>query len=130
MEISGISSFLRNRRLGSYFDASFGVNLYSPSKVAVKEEVEKKIKSDAYGDDDGVGAVLISWIRIVVCFVTMMFTTFIWALIMLVLLPWPYQRIRQGNIYGHVTGRLLVSDFTLVAHQFLVNFFWNCKLHI
>ncbi|OVA10549.1 Phospholipid/glycerol acyltransferase [Macleaya cordata] len=38
----------------------------------------------------------------------MMFTTFIWALIMLVLLPWPYERIRQGNVYGHVTGRLLM----------------------
>ncbi|KAL3508494.1 hypothetical protein ACH5RR_027895 [Cinchona calisaya] len=111
MEISGLSSFLRNRRLGSYFDASFGVNFHSPSKVTIKEEeVEKKTKSDAFGgdDDDGVGAVLISWIRIVVCFVTMLFTTFIWALIMLVLFPWSNQRIRQGNIYGHVTGRLLM----------------------
>lgn len=33
---------------------------------------------------------------------------FIWALIMVVLIPWPYERIRQGNIYGHVTGRLLM----------------------
>ncbi|CAN4102716.1 unnamed protein product [Withania somnifera] len=38
----------------------------------------------------------------------MMFTTFIWAVIMLLLLPWPDQRIRQGNIYGHVTGRLMM----------------------
>ncbi|XP_027172388.1 1-acyl-sn-glycerol-3-phosphate acyltransferase-like isoform X1 [Coffea eugenioides] len=108
MEISGIGSFLRNRRFGNYLEASFGVNFASPSKVAVKEEVEKKIQSVAFVEDDGIGAVLISWVRIVVCFVTMMFTTFIWALIMLVLFPWPYQRIRQGNIYGHLTGRLLM----------------------
>lgn len=109
MEINGLGSFLRNRRFGSYFDTSFVLNLYPPSKVAVKEEVEKKRKADAFAEeDDGLVAVLVSWIRIVVCFVTMMFTTFIWALIMLVLFPWPYQRIRQGNIYGHVTGRLLV----------------------
>lgn len=50
------------------------------------------------------------------CFVSMMVTTFIWALIMLVLIPWPCERIRQGNIYGHVTGRMLVSlaTYTLV----------------
>lgn len=38
----------------------------------------------------------------------------IWALIMLVLLPWPYERIRQGNVYGHVTGRLMVSSLFIV----------------
>lgn len=114
MEASGIGAFLRNRRLGSYFDTSSGLNFSPPSKVMVKKkEMEKKQKSDVYMDEDGWLSVLISWVRIVVCFTTMMFTTFIWALIMLVLLPWPYQRIRQGNIYGHVTGRLLVSCFKI-----------------
>ncbi|XP_027172390.1 1-acyl-sn-glycerol-3-phosphate acyltransferase-like isoform X2 [Coffea eugenioides] len=122
MEISGIGSFLRNRRFGNYLEASFGVNFASPSKVAVKEEVEKKIQSVAFVEDDGIGAVLISWVRIVVCFVTMMFTTFIWALIMLVLFPWPYQRIRQGNIYGHLTGRLLIIWYPLFGQlYFLAN---------
>ncbi|XP_062170125.1 1-acyl-sn-glycerol-3-phosphate acyltransferase-like isoform X2 [Alnus glutinosa] len=61
-----------------------------------------------FADEDGWSSVLISWIRIVTCFLTMMVTTFIWALIMLMLVPWPYERIRQGNIYGHVTGRLMM----------------------
>ncbi|XP_057726163.1 1-acyl-sn-glycerol-3-phosphate acyltransferase-like isoform X2 [Arachis stenosperma] len=59
-------------------------------------------------DDNGWVSSIISWIRIVTCFVSMMVTTFIWALIMVVLIPWPYERIRQGNIYGHVTGRMLM----------------------
>ncbi|CAI9088413.1 OLC1v1022724C1 [Oldenlandia corymbosa var. corymbosa] len=109
MEIAGPESFLKNRRFGSYFDASSELNLNPPSEVAVREEkLEEMKKADAFVDDDGIVAVLVSWIRIVVCFVSMMFTTFIWALIMLVLLPWPYQRIRQGNIYGHVTGKMLM----------------------
>ncbi|KAA8526975.1 hypothetical protein F0562_008796 [Nyssa sinensis] len=108
MENTGVGAYIRNRTFGSYFDANTGSNLGGPSKVVVKEEVGLRPKADAYVDDDGWCSVLISWIRIVVCFLTMMFTTFIWALIMLLLLPWPYHRIRQGNIYGHVTGRLLM----------------------
>ncbi|EPS58160.1 hypothetical protein M569_16656, partial [Genlisea aurea] len=60
-------------------------------------------------DEDGLVSVLISWLRIVLCFVSMGFTTLIWSVIMVALLPWPYQRIRQGNIYGHVTGRILMK---------------------
>nr|WDD38970.1 1-acyl-sn-glycerol-3-phosphate acyltransferase [Fagopyrum tataricum] len=37
-----------------------------------------------------------------------MITTFVWTLIMLFLLPWPSERIKQGNVYGHVTGKLLM----------------------
>lgn len=131
MEHSGIGGFLRNRRLGSYFDAGSGTGLnFSGSYdevAAVKEEEEQQLRKkkkkkkkadddvlllDADEEEDGGGllSVAISWIRIVVCFVTMMCTTLIWAFIMVLLLPWPYQRIKQGNIYGHFTGRLLVNS--------------------
>ncbi|KAL2496136.1 1-acyl-sn-glycerol-3-phosphate acyltransferase [Forsythia ovata] len=113
MENSGMGGFLRNRRFESYVDASSaGLNNTAarPKLVAKEKVVEQppQTASDEYRGDDGWFSVLISWIRIVVCFISMMFTTFIWALIMLVLLPWPYQRIRQGNIYGHVTGKMLM----------------------
>lgn len=111
MENSGMGSFMRNRRFESYVDASSaGPAAPRPKQMAkVLEQPPQKAEPDEYAaDDDGWYSFLISWIRIVVCFVSMMFTTFIWALIMLVLLPWPYQRIRQGNIYGHVTGKMLM----------------------
>ncbi|XP_056167206.1 uncharacterized protein LOC130138125 isoform X3 [Syzygium oleosum] len=108
MESSGVSSFLRNRKLESILNASsietFGVS----AKPLVKEGVGYQPRTDGYVDDDGWFSELISWIRIVTCFLSMMVTTFIWALIMVILIPWPYERIRQGNIYGHVTGRLLM----------------------
>ncbi|KAL2476314.1 1-acyl-sn-glycerol-3-phosphate acyltransferase [Abeliophyllum distichum] len=107
MENSGMGGFLRNRRFESYVDASSaGPKLVAKEKVV--EQPPQTAESDEYRGDDGWFSVFISWIRIVVCFISMMFTTFIWALIMLVLLPWPYQRIRQGNIYGHVTGKMLM----------------------
>ncbi|KAL0399229.1 UNVERIFIED_CONTAM: 1-acyl-sn-glycerol-3-phosphate acyltransferase [Sesamum radiatum] len=112
METSGLGGFLRNRRFGSYFDASTGPNAPLPPPRAVVDEQQKRAGGhECYTDDDDGGGwlpVLISWVRIVVCFVSMMFTTFIWNAIMVVLLPWPYQRIRQGNIYGHVTGKMLM----------------------
>lgn len=111
MENTGSGSFLRTRRLESYFDASSSPSVKEKPKTLAKEELGLKRRADMYEDEDGWSSVLISWIRIVTCFLTMMFTTFIWALIMLVLLPWPYERIRQGNIYGHVTGRLMVRSF-------------------
>ncbi|XP_048130955.1 1-acyl-sn-glycerol-3-phosphate acyltransferase-like isoform X2 [Rhodamnia argentea] len=108
MESSGASSFLRNRKLESLLNAgsieTFGVS----SKASAKEEVGYRPRTDGYVDDDGWLSELISWIRIAMCFLSMMVTTFVWALIMVVLIPWPYERTRQGNIYGHVTGRLLM----------------------
>nr|GMC53475.1 1-acyl-sn-glycerol-3-phosphate acyltransferase-like [Ipomoea batatas] len=114
MKNCGMGTFMRSRRFGSYFDAWSGLDLGAQSRVVVKGELEgkkQKTRDNVYVEDDGWLCVLISWIRIVVCFVSMMVTTLVWAVIMLVLLPWPYQRIRQGNIYGHVTGRMLVSYF-------------------
>lgn len=111
---SGLGSFLRSRKFGSSFGPCSALNSYTLSKVAAERMVENKPKSDVYVDDDdddgydGWLSVMISWLRIVACFVVMMITTLIWALIMLLLLPWPYQRIRQGNIFGHVTGRILM----------------------
>ncbi|KAL8033569.1 hypothetical protein ABFX02_13G167900 [Erythranthe guttata] len=74
-----------------------------PPEAAVKEAAGKQEEEREWV------SVLISWVRIVVCFVLMMLTTLIWAVIMVLLLPWPYQRIRQGNIYGHVTGKIMMS---------------------
>ncbi|GLJ49964.1 hypothetical protein SUGI_1062600 [Cryptomeria japonica] len=65
-------------------------------------------QNSVYVEDNGWVSVALSVVKIVVCFVAMMATTFVWAVIMMVLLPWPYARIRQGNIYGHVTGRMLM----------------------
>jgi len=96
---------LRHRRFESLLNTRSSQSVEETRKVAVKDGgVEETTKND-----DGWVSAIISWIRIVTCFVSMMVTTFIWALIMVVLIPWPYERIRQGNIYGHVTGRMLVS---------------------
>ncbi|KAG9454055.1 hypothetical protein H6P81_006959 [Aristolochia fimbriata] len=104
MESSGIS-FLRHRRLDSCFntvDASPKFRRREPKEERTKEE------KTAYVDNNSWTAVVISIARIVTCFVTMLFTTFFWSLIMLLLIPWPNARIKQGNVYGHVTGRLLM----------------------
>ncbi|XP_020982794.1 1-acyl-sn-glycerol-3-phosphate acyltransferase-like isoform X3 [Arachis duranensis] len=108
MESSGGGALLRNRRLESFLDTSSGLRVEEAQKILVKEKPELWLKKDVYMDDNGWVSSIISWIRIVTCFVSMMVTTFIWALIMVVLIPWPYERIRQGNIYGHVTGRMLM----------------------
>ncbi|XP_022150979.1 1-acyl-sn-glycerol-3-phosphate acyltransferase-like [Momordica charantia] len=100
---------LRSRRLESCFNTSYEPIKRETPKCSVDEQqIRRMERADFYVDDNGWSSVLISCFRIVTCFLAMMVTTSIWALIMLVLLPWPYQRIRQGNIYGHVTGRLLM----------------------
>lgn len=99
---------MRNRRLESFLDTNSTPNGKQTPKILVREEVVRSPKSDVYVEDDGWISALISCVRIVVCFLSMMVTTFIWSLILLLLLPWPYERIRQGNIYGHVTGRMLM----------------------
>jgi len=110
MENSRFGAFLRSRRMDSFFSTSSEKRVVDNPNVSIKDESERGSKMGVFvDDDDGWVPVIISWIRIVTCFVSMMITTFIWALIMLVLIPWPYERIRQGNIYGHVTGRMLVS---------------------
>lgn len=102
---------MRNRRLESFLDTNSTPNGKQTPKILVREEVVKSPKSDVYVEDDGWISALISCVRIVVWFLSMMVTTFIWSLILLLLLPWPYERIRQGNIYGHVTGRMLMWIF-------------------
>jgi hypothetical protein len=114
MDNTGGGSFMRNRRLESFLDTNSTPNGKQTPKILVREEVVKSPKSDVYVEDDGWISALISCVRIVVCFLSMMVTTFIWSLILLLLLPWPYERIRQGNIYGHVTGRMLVSAIVLL----------------
>ncbi|KAK7320386.1 hypothetical protein VNO77_29809 [Canavalia gladiata] len=108
MENSGGGALLRNRRLESFFNTSSGQSVEETPRIIVKDESGERPRKDVYNDDDGWVSTIISWIRIVSCFVSMMVTTFLWALIMVVLIPWPYERIRQGNIYGHVTGRMLM----------------------
>lgn len=111
MENAGSGSLLRNRRLRSFFNTNSSPNAKEARKISAREEIEQRSKTDDYFEDDGWISALISCVRIVTCFVSMMVTTFLWALIMLLLLPWPYQRTRLGSIYGHVTGRMLVSCF-------------------
>lgn len=80
MESASLASgFLKNRRFGSYFDASSGSVLDSdrPREVVVANEKREEV----YGDDDGWVIMLISWIRMLICVVVMMFTTLIWAVI-------------------------------------------------
>ncbi|PAN40191.1 hypothetical protein PAHAL_7G298100 [Panicum hallii] len=60
------------------------------------------------GGGDGLVASAVSAARVVACFLAMMVTTAVWAVVMLLLLPWPCERIRQSNVYGHVTGRMLL----------------------
>ncbi|GLT83540.1 hypothetical protein SLE2022_018250 [Rubroshorea leprosula] len=108
MENTGGGSFLRNRGLESFLHTNSVPNVRETRRNSGKEVAVQRPLKDVYVDDDGCISALISCVRIVTCFVVMMVTTFIWALIMLVLLPWPYQRVRQGNIYGHVTGRLMM----------------------
>lgn len=119
MENLGAAS-LRSRRLESCFNTSYEPNKREAPKYSVDEQITKREKSDMYVDDNGWSSVLISCFRIVTCFLTMMVTTSIWALIMLLLLPWPYQRIRQGNIYGHVTGRLLVNSSLILFISYFI----------
>ncbi|KAG6689652.1 hypothetical protein I3843_11G183800 [Carya illinoinensis] len=107
MENGGTSSFPRFRRLECCFNASSRLGVKETPKIPAKE-LGSKLKANMYLDEEGWGSVLLSWIRVVICFATMMVTTFVWALIMLALIPWPYERIRQGNIYGHITGRLMM----------------------
>lgn len=111
MEKSARGSFLRNRRLESFLETKSGPNVRETQKIPSKQVItrQRPNKTDAFVDDDGWIPTLIYCVRIVTCFLAMMVTTFIWAIIIPMLLPWPSQRIRQGNIYGHVTGRLLVS---------------------
>lgn len=101
---------MRNRRFESFLNTSSGQSVEETPRILVKDESGERPRNDVYADDDDDGwvSVIISWVRIVTCFVSMMVTTFVWALIMVVLIPWPYERVRQGNIYGHVTGRMLM----------------------
>lgn len=116
MESASVSSLLRGRRLDSYFEAIFrspeplrkdtGVHQQLQlSRPSVSAEGEGEAD---FADDNRWITVLISVIRILACVVTMMATTIFWTAVMLVLLPCPYLRVRQGNLYGHVTGRLMM----------------------
>ncbi|KAL6218959.1 hypothetical protein ACLB2K_012166 [Fragaria x ananassa] len=103
MENSGSGSISRNRRLGSFFNTSS-----SPTAKRTLENSDKEVGHKVDVNEDGLGFKLISWVRILACFIMIVVTTLMWSLIMLVLLPWPYESIKQGNMYGHVTGRLIM----------------------
>ncbi|PKA63725.1 1-acyl-sn-glycerol-3-phosphate acyltransferase [Apostasia shenzhenica] len=118
MDSAGLSSLIRGRWLDSYFEAIFR----SPEPCRTKKPAiaagQRPLKHRrppcsadgevSFVDDDRWITVAISVIRIVSCFVTMLATTIMWTVVMLALLPWPYLRIRQSNLYGHVTGRLMM----------------------
>lgn len=85
MENTGGGALLRNRRLESFLDTSSDQSVEETPKILVKDESGQRPRKDVYTDDDGWVSTIISWIRIVACFLSMMVTTFIWALIMVVL---------------------------------------------
>ncbi|CAD5196310.1 1-acyl-sn-glycerol-3-phosphate acyltransferase-like [Musa acuminata AAA Group] len=98
MDHSLLNSLLRGRQLESCLEAGF------PSPETEEPEEDGR----GFVDEDGWATVVVSALRIVACFLTMTVTTFVWAVAMIPMLPWPYERIRQGNLYGHVTGRLMM----------------------
>lgn len=110
MDFWSVCSFLRGRRFESFFETSFRQSdtPEPQQKAAAAVAVQKRKAEDWYEDDDRFWTVILSVFRIVVCFLVMMVTTALWAVVMVVLLPWPYERVRQGNLYGHVTGRMLM----------------------
>ncbi|KAL4201204.1 hypothetical protein AMTRI_Chr02g214970 [Amborella trichopoda] len=107
MEGCGGRSFLRNPRVENFFERRDNFKV-EKSEVHSKEAVGLKTNNMAYFDNDSWVAAAISYLRIIVCFLSMMVTTFVWAVLMVFLLPWPYLRVKQGNVYGHVTGRMLM----------------------
>ncbi|XP_074592272.1 1-acyl-sn-glycerol-3-phosphate acyltransferase-like [Curcuma longa] len=92
-----LSSLSKGRRPGICLDGVFRL-----------PEPEEEGDGGGFVDDDRWGTVAVSAFRILACFLAMMATTLAWAVVMLFMLPWPYERIRQGNLYGHVTGRLML----------------------
>ncbi|XP_020584428.1 1-acyl-sn-glycerol-3-phosphate acyltransferase-like [Phalaenopsis equestris] len=117
MEIASMSSLLRGRWLDSYFEAILRSPEPERKKYAASGDKQQELRSRPsvsadgeveFVDDDRWITVLISVFRIVACVVTMLATTMFWTMVMLVLLPWPYLRVRQGNLYGHFTGRLMM----------------------
>lgn len=130
MDGSGGGLLWRVRRLESCFEAS--VRSRGPAKPRPGDAVGQRSPRPAAGadfvDDDRWITVVLSVVRIVVCFLSMAVTTAVWAVIMLLLLPWPYARIRQGNLYGHVTGRMLVRNLSC-CFSFLFSFFFQ-YIHI
>ncbi|RLM65501.1 hypothetical protein C2845_PM16G20550 [Panicum miliaceum] len=69
-----------------------------------RRQVAAYLAAAGGGGGDGLVASAVSAARVVACFLA----TAVWAVVMLLLLPWPCERIRQSNVYGHVTGRMLL----------------------
>ncbi|PKU87810.1 1-acyl-sn-glycerol-3-phosphate acyltransferase [Dendrobium catenatum] len=121
MENASVSSLLRGRWVDSYFEAILRSPEPHEKKYAATGDQRQHhrrrqlVSGDGeveFADDDRWITVLISVVRIVACVVTMLATTIFWTVVMLVLLPWPYLRVRQGNLYGHCTGRLMVCSLS------------------
>lgn len=134
MDFWSVCSFLRGRRFESFFETSFRQSdtPEPQQKAAAAVAVQKRKAEDWYEDDDRFWTVILSVFRIVVCFLVMMVTTALWAVVMVVLLPWPYERVRQGNLYGHVTGRMLVKfqSFCLFDLLSCLKFYDSCLLFV
>lgn len=90
MENNGSASLFKYRRLESFLGTSCGqIARQTPQNVLAKEAAEQRRKPEYYDvGNEGWISTSISVVDIVTCFVTMMFTTLIFALVVLVLLPW------------------------------------------
>lgn len=62
---------------------------------------------DVDDDEYGVVTLVLYYVKLIVAFCVMILTTILWTVVLLLLIPWPYERIKLGNMWGRVTGRLL-----------------------
>nr|Q42868.1 RecName: Full=1-acyl-sn-glycerol-3-phosphate acyltransferase; Short=1-AGP acyltransferase; Short=1-AGPAT; AltName: Full=Lysophosphatidic acid acyltransferase; Short=LPAAT [Limnanthes alba]AAC49185.1 lysophosphatidic acid acyltransferase [Limnanthes alba] len=78
------------------------------SSLRNRRQLKTAVAATADDDKDGIFMVLLSCFKIFVCFAIVLITAVAWGLIMVLLLPWPYMRIRLGNLYGHIIGGLVI----------------------
>ncbi|KAJ7527275.1 hypothetical protein O6H91_16G046000 [Diphasiastrum complanatum] len=63
---------------------------------------------NSYVPDKSFLASVIGVLKVVLCLSVMAINTSFWFCLLLLLLPWPNARLYQGNIYGRVTGAMLI----------------------
>ncbi|KAJ7297997.1 hypothetical protein O6H91_16G019800 [Diphasiastrum complanatum] len=76
------------------------------SKPGSAEEIDFGL--DSYVDDNSFLAIVIGVSKVVLCLLVLAINTSLWFVVLLLLLPWPNARLYQGNLYGRVSGRMLM----------------------
>ncbi|KAJ7538507.1 hypothetical protein O6H91_11G051600 [Diphasiastrum complanatum] len=75
-------------------------------RLSAAEDADASPDVSVYAD--GYAAVVITALKLVLCFLVMLVNATVWGVIMLLLLPLPCARIKQSNLFGHITGRMLM----------------------